>query len=165
MPKPTKVENKTYEHLRERQQALVDEIALARLDNDNYTAKVLVERAAKKSGHDEYHPSIVSRYKDKYSQIIEERMQVLANDKSGEEGEITTIGTPLAKYTGPDTGIDLTDEPGEQTITDRPVKKTGESEDEDVILIPANSEIAFKIIRTADEDAAEWIFNQLMGEE
>lgn len=111
----------TYEALTMRQKGLIDVLAKNRVEDADLTNEEIVELAHELTGEKKYTPSAASRFRGKYEDIIEERVQVIANDHdNGEEGDVVTIGDPMRSYSGPEGGIDAT----MQRIQERPVKDT-----------------------------------------
>lgn len=195
---------KTYDEMSMRQKGLIDAIALNRVEEKGLTNDEIVELAHELTGEKKYASSGVSRMRGKVPEVIEERVQVISNDRDeeGNNGKVTTVGDPMRQYTGPEGGIDAT----MQAIQERPVKSSvndepdpervcpgcGESfenpqsfgghkatcepyqsqKDEEeaeqepetqgnVIDFQFDSGQAFDLIRTADEEIAKQVFQQL----
>lgn len=107
-----------YDGMSMRQKGVVDAIALNRLDDKDLSNEEVVELAHELTGEKKYHPTIVSGYRNDREDAIEYRMQVIANERDSEEGNVETIGDPMRQYTGSATGLDYS----WQDIQDRPAK-------------------------------------------
>lgn len=151
----------TYEEMDMRQKGLVDAIALNNIEGRGLTNEEVRELAHELSGEKQYaEDTTVSKYRKRYPHVIDEREQMLANERNGEGGEVTTIGDPMRQYTGDPEGIDAT----MQNIQDRPVKQAGDDADPPLMLLPVDRDRLFKLLRAEDEEVARWAFDKLLGE-
>lgn len=173
---------KQYEELKPRQQALVDVIAEDRQDDIDRTAEELLEEAAERSGTDPYNRSYLYEFKRRYEEIIDERTQVLANEREDHDGSVR-IEVGSNSYEGPEEGLDTTSGESTQFIQDRPVKSVlgYHKGDEDVsqpsyepeegeavehvaprLHVDLTDAEAFEIIRHGNEKVAERVFYRLV---
>lgn len=141
-----------YEDLNLRQKSLVDAIALKKLEDRDLTAEEVTELAHELSDEKKYAESSYYNFLDKYEDIIDQRKQMIVNDREEEDNEVITVGDPLRNYKGPKGGIDAT----MQHISERPKKDSKKWE------VSLSQEQVFDIIREADKDTAWEIFQELV---
>lgn len=173
--------DKQYEELKPRQQALVDVLAEDRLTEEEYTANELLEEAADRSNTDPYNRSYLYEFKRRYEEVIEERTQVLANEREEHDGAVE-IEVGNSRYEGPEEGLDTTSGRGTQMIQDRPVKSAGgdervtqPSEEPEGgvevhhisprLSVDLTDAEAFTIIRYGNREVAESVFYRLISDQ
>lgn len=168
----------SYEEMDERQQSLVDAIALDRIDGGERTIAEVAQLAAEKFDTKQYASANVSKYRQKYEDIIDERVQVFANDRNadGADGsETTTVRAGNASYEGPVEGIDATmqhfsERPVQETLDDdveEATEETPESEEEiaeptgSLQLLAVDDDMLFRMLRVEDEELARQVFERM----
>lgn len=164
------LDDAAYESLNERQQAFIDAIALLELERGesvpegktysavSYTITDIGKKMREEFDADPYEEGKITQTLKKRRGLIDERKQMLANERNGFEGRVKTE-TGNASYEGPAEGIDAT----MQWITERPVQGVEQKDDEILVTLSFTEEDLFRFIREyPDERMAREIFEEMV---
>lgn len=165
------VKKEHYEELNDRQAALVDSVAELRARDMEVTPEKVSE-GMEKQGFVPYADGTIGTYIPRYKSIIEDRMQMLVNDRNEYEGDEKVSKGEDGRPVIDATWQDITERPNKgeplwkQTAdesTDEEVEEAITELDENSFLLQVNEDLVFSIIRTAEESVAREIFDRVLN--
>lgn len=152
--------HEAYESLNPRQQTFVDVVAELIVEGKNPHTEKVVERMSD-SHVKSYTVNTVYKYLDKFSGVIDDRVQLLANSRNEHAGDVVTEGEidleeTLSQINGDD------DSGADDAEVEESMEETKPGSELVSITLELTEEQLFELIRSGQEDIAWEVYRQVM---